>query len=135
MLTQSHFQYRLGSPPLLFLALQRYYHPNFAYGIHTPRTPSHTRTLVPNIKWHGHSNNSYKHSNTFPNQLIGTLFGHRNGHIPFSTQEDPKDKPLLLVKMPIPTNNLVKEMELEFLQIALECKLTKFQGKPILEHV
>ncbi|MED6112341.1 hypothetical protein PIB30_060776 [Stylosanthes scabra] len=54
--------------------------------------------------------------------VIGTIFGNRGGHVWFCVQHDRlSSKPSLLLKFPISTNDLVREMRNGLLRIALEC--------------
>uniref|UniRef100_A0A251V3F9 MIZU-KUSSEI-like protein n=1 Tax=Helianthus annuus TaxID=4232 RepID=A0A251V3F9_HELAN len=54
--------------------------------------------------------------------VIGTIFGHRRGHVWFSVQHDRlKPRPLLLLELSIPTQTLVQEMRFGLVRIALEC--------------
>lgn len=54
--------------------------------------------------------------------VIGTIFGHRRGHVWFCVQHDRvSTKPTLLLELSMPTNQLVKEMTCGLVRIALEC--------------
>lgn len=54
--------------------------------------------------------------------VIGTIFGHRRGHVWFCIQHDRlSSKPLLLLEFPILTHQLVNEMRFGLVRIALEC--------------
>ncbi|ESR42450.1 hypothetical protein CICLE_v10013699mg [Citrus x clementina] len=54
--------------------------------------------------------------------VIGTIFGHRRGHVWFCIQQDRVSmKPTLLLELSMPTNQLVKEMRCGLVRIALEC--------------
>ncbi|KAI8556708.1 hypothetical protein RHMOL_Rhmol05G0274900 [Rhododendron molle] len=53
--------------------------------------------------------------------VIGTIFGHRRGHVWFCVQHDRlSTRPALLLELPIPTHLLVKEMRCGLVRIALE---------------
>lgn len=56
--------------------------------------------------------------------VTGTFFGHRRGHVSFCLQEDtrPSSPPLLLLELAVPTAALAREMEEDFLRIALRSK-------------
>ncbi|KAA8518955.1 hypothetical protein F0562_016271 [Nyssa sinensis] len=55
--------------------------------------------------------------------VIGTIFGHRRGHVWFCIQHDRLNiKPSLLLELSIPTHLLVKEMSCGLVRIALECE-------------
>ncbi|KAI8013804.1 Protein MIZU-KUSSEI 1 [Camellia lanceoleosa] len=55
--------------------------------------------------------------------VIGTIFGHRRGHVWFCVQHDRlSTRPVLLLELPIPTHLLVKEMRCGLVRIALECQ-------------
>ncbi|XP_023545032.1 protein MIZU-KUSSEI 1-like [Cucurbita pepo subsp. pepo] len=54
--------------------------------------------------------------------VIGTIFGHRRGHVWFCVQQDRlRNKPFLLLEFPILTHQLVNEMRFGLVRIALEC--------------
>ncbi|KAG6603628.1 Protein MIZU-KUSSEI 1, partial [Cucurbita argyrosperma subsp. sororia] len=54
--------------------------------------------------------------------VIGTIFGHRRGHVWFCVQQDRlRNKPFLLLELPILTHQLVNEMRFGLVRIALEC--------------
>ncbi|XP_021897402.1 protein MIZU-KUSSEI 1 [Carica papaya] len=60
--------------------------------------------------------------------VIGTIFGHRKGHVWFCIQHDRlSTKPFLLLELSIPTYQLVREMRSGLVRIALECS-----GRPDL---
>ncbi|EPS63970.1 hypothetical protein M569_10812, partial [Genlisea aurea] len=68
-------------------------------------------------------------------KVVGTLFGHRRGHVHFAFQEDFKQRPAFLVELATPTSNLVKEMASGLVRIALECeKKTEKKGGSLLEE-
>ncbi|XP_020203334.1 protein MIZU-KUSSEI 1 [Cajanus cajan] len=54
-------------------------------------------------------------------RVVGTLFGHRRGHVRFAFQENPKLGPAFLLELPTPTSLLVREMASGLVRIALEC--------------
>ncbi|KVI12149.1 protein MIZU-KUSSEI 1-like [Cynara cardunculus var. scolymus] len=54
--------------------------------------------------------------------VIGTIFGHRRGHVWFAVQHDRlKTRPYLLLELSIPTQSLVQEMRFGLVRLALEC--------------
>ncbi|KAK9118269.1 hypothetical protein Scep_016362 [Stephania cephalantha] len=53
--------------------------------------------------------------------VVGTLFGHRRGHVHFAIQEDTKSAPAFLIELATPINGLVREMASGLVRIALEC--------------
>ncbi|KAI3772697.1 hypothetical protein L6452_03889 [Arctium lappa] len=54
--------------------------------------------------------------------VIGTIFGHRRGHVWFAVQHDRlKTKPHLLLELSIPTQSLVQELRFGLVRLALEC--------------
>ncbi|KAL8191771.1 hypothetical protein R6Q57_028502 [Mikania cordata] len=54
--------------------------------------------------------------------VIGTIFGHRRGHVWFAVQHDRlKSRPSLLLELSIPTQTLVQEMRFGLVRLALEC--------------
>ncbi|KAK7348889.1 hypothetical protein VNO80_23637 [Phaseolus coccineus] len=55
-------------------------------------------------------------------RVVGTLFGHRRGHVHFAFQEDPKVGPAFLIQLATPTSVLVREMASGLVRIALECE-------------
>ncbi|KAK6116379.1 hypothetical protein DH2020_049841 [Rehmannia glutinosa] len=69
-------------------------------------------------------------------KVVGTLFGHRRGHVHFAFQEDSKLGPAFLVELATPTSILVKEMASGLVRIALECdkKIEKKGGFKLLEE-
>ncbi|CAJ1932228.1 unnamed protein product [Sphenostylis stenocarpa] len=58
-------------------------------------------------------------------RVVGTLFGHRRGHVHFAFQEDPKVGPAFLIQLATPTSVLVREMASGLVRIALECEKKK----------
>ncbi|OIT35362.1 PREDICTED: protein MIZU-KUSSEI 1-like [Nicotiana attenuata] len=54
-------------------------------------------------------------------RVIGTLFGHRRGHVHFAFQKDPNSKPAFLIELATPISVLVQEMASGLVRIALEC--------------
>ncbi|KAK1423175.1 hypothetical protein QVD17_18470 [Tagetes erecta] len=68
-------------------------------------------------------------------RIVGTLFGHRSGHVHIAFQEDPKLGPAFLVELATPTSFLVREMASGLVRIALECdkKISK-KGFKLLEE-
>lgn len=71
-------------------------------------------TRVPRL---GHYNSS-----NLGTRMVGTLFGHRRGHVHLAFQEDPKLGPAFLIQLAIPTSILVREMASGLVRIALECE-------------
>ncbi|PIN25936.1 hypothetical protein CDL12_01350 [Handroanthus impetiginosus] len=69
-------------------------------------------------------------------KVVGTLFGHRRGHVHFAFQDDFKLSPAFLVELATPTSVLVKEMASGLVRIALECdkKTEKLKGFKLLEE-
>lgn len=68
-------------------------------------------------------------------KVVGTLFGHRRGHVHFAFQEDFKHGPAFLVELATPTSVLVKEMASGLVRIALECdKKVEKKGFKLLEE-
>ncbi|KAI4313988.1 hypothetical protein L6164_026931 [Bauhinia variegata] len=65
---------------------------------------------------------SLHHSSGLGTKLVGTLFGHRRGHVHFAFQEDPKLNPGFLIELATPTSVLVREMASGLVRIALECE-------------
>ncbi|GAA0170623.1 hypothetical protein LIER_40990 [Lithospermum erythrorhizon] len=54
-------------------------------------------------------------------RVVGTLFGHRKGHVHFAFQRDATSQPVLVVELATPISGLVKEMASGLVRIALEC--------------
>ncbi|OWM90327.1 protein MIZU-KUSSEI 1 [Punica granatum] len=54
-------------------------------------------------------------------RVVGTLFGHRKGHVHFALQKDPASQPALLIELATPISGLVREMTSGLVRIALEC--------------
>ncbi|OAY43647.1 protein MIZU-KUSSEI 1 [Manihot esculenta] len=64
--------------------------------------------------------------------VVGTIFGNRRGHVWFCIQHDRLSiKPLLLLELSMPTNQLVKEMQCGLVRIALECDRSDFSSCPL----
>ncbi|PON59925.1 hypothetical protein PanWU01x14_156440 [Parasponia andersonii] len=64
--------------------------------------------------------------------VIGTIFGHRRGHVWFCIQHDRlSSKPFLLLEFPILTHQLVNEMRFGLVRIALECDLSDLGSCPL----
>ncbi|TYK00275.1 protein MIZU-KUSSEI 1-like [Cucumis melo var. makuwa] len=55
-------------------------------------------------------------------RVLGTIFGHRRGHVHFSVQTEGSAKPMFLVELAMPTTALVREMASGVARIALECE-------------
>ncbi|KAK4735434.1 hypothetical protein R3W88_009695 [Solanum pinnatisectum] len=54
-------------------------------------------------------------------RVVGTLFGHRSGHVHFAFQKDSTSQPAFLVELATPISGLVREMASGLVRIALEC--------------
>ncbi|OIT36146.1 PREDICTED: protein MIZU-KUSSEI 1-like [Nicotiana attenuata] len=54
-------------------------------------------------------------------KVVGTLFGHKKGHVHFAFQKDSNSKPYFLVELATPISGLVREMASGLVRIALEC--------------
>uniref|UniRef100_A0A5B6YPV6 Protein MIZU-KUSSEI 1 n=1 Tax=Davidia involucrata TaxID=16924 RepID=A0A5B6YPV6_DAVIN len=54
-------------------------------------------------------------------RVVGTLFGHRRGHVHFVFQRDPASPPAFLIELATPISGLVREMASGLVRIALEC--------------
>lgn len=69
-------------------------------------------------------------------KVVGTLFGHRRGHVHFAFQEEFGLGPGFLVELATPTSALVKEMASGLVRIALECekRAEKKGGPKLLEE-
>ncbi|XAR65370.1 hypothetical protein NMG60_11009469 [Bertholletia excelsa] len=67
-------------------------------------------------------------------RVIGTLFGHRRGHVHFTIQENPNLDPAFQVELPIRTTVLVREMASGLARIALECEKIGEKKKRLLEE-
>ncbi|KGN54300.1 protein MIZU-KUSSEI 1 [Cucumis sativus] len=64
--------------------------------------------------------------------VIGTIFGHRRGHVWFCVQHDRlRNKPFLLLEFPILTHQLVNEMRFGLVRIALECNRVELGFCPL----
>ncbi|KAJ7961358.1 protein MIZU-KUSSEI 1-like [Quillaja saponaria] len=64
--------------------------------------------------------------------VIGTIFGHRRGHVWFCIQHDRlSTKPILLLELSIFTNQLVQEMRSGLVRIALECNRSELESCPL----
>ncbi|XP_055829982.1 protein MIZU-KUSSEI 1-like [Solanum dulcamara] len=70
-------------------------------------------------------------------KVVGTLFGHKHGHVHFAFQKDPNSQPAFLVELATPISGLVNEMSSGLVRIALECdktdekKSTKLIDEPL----
>ncbi|XP_009358785.2 protein MIZU-KUSSEI 1-like [Pyrus x bretschneideri] len=54
--------------------------------------------------------------------VIGTIFGHRRGHVWLCIQHDRRStKPTLLLELSVSTHQLVNEMQLGLVRVTLEC--------------
>ncbi|CAA2996302.1 Hypothetical predicted protein [Olea europaea subsp. europaea] len=53
-------------------------------------------------------------------RVIGTLFGHRRGHVHFAFQKNPSSEPAFLIELATPITGLVHEMASGLVRIALE---------------
>ncbi|KAI9152883.1 hypothetical protein LWI28_002480 [Acer negundo] len=64
--------------------------------------------------------------------VIGTIFGQRRGHVWFCVQHDRlSTRPILLLELSVPTNQLVKEMQSGLVRIALECARPELCSFPL----
>ncbi|KAL2512235.1 hypothetical protein Adt_17835 [Abeliophyllum distichum] len=54
-------------------------------------------------------------------RVVGTLFGHRRGHVHFAFQKNPSSEPAFLIELATPISGLVREMASGLVRIALEC--------------
>ncbi|KAL5708807.1 hypothetical protein ACHQM5_019564 [Ranunculus cassubicifolius] len=64
--------------------------------------------------------------------VIGTLFGHRRGHVCFCIQHDRLNpKPTLFLELSLSTYVLVKEMQCGFVRVALECTRPDLGSYPL----
>ncbi|PSR89163.1 Protein MIZU-KUSSEI like [Actinidia chinensis var. chinensis] len=54
-------------------------------------------------------------------QVVGTLFGHRHGHVHMAFQKDAASEPAFLIELATPISGLVREMVSGLARIALEC--------------
>ncbi|XP_055826625.1 protein MIZU-KUSSEI 1 [Solanum dulcamara] len=54
-------------------------------------------------------------------RVVGTLFGHRRGHVHFAFQKDSSSQPAFLIELATPISGLVREMASGLVRIALEC--------------
>ncbi|XP_016489555.1 protein MIZU-KUSSEI 1-like [Nicotiana tabacum] len=54
-------------------------------------------------------------------RVVGTLFGHKRGHVHFAFQKDPNSQPAFLIELATPVSVLVQEMASGLVRIALEC--------------
>ncbi|KAI4341485.1 hypothetical protein MLD38_026204 [Melastoma candidum] len=54
-------------------------------------------------------------------RAVGTLFGHRRGHVQFTLQRDAASRPTFFVELSMSIGSLVKEMASGLVRIALEC--------------
>ena len=77
-------------------------------------------TRVPRLGLHHNKNSS-----SLGTRVVGTLFGHRRGHVHFAFQEDPKLGPAFLIELATPTSVLVRDMASGLVRIALECEKKK----------
>ncbi|GMN38842.1 hypothetical protein TIFTF001_008072 [Ficus carica] len=62
------------------------------------------------------------HHHQLGTKVVGTLFGHRRGHVHFAFQEEAKLSPAFLIELAMPTSVLVREMASGLVRIALECE-------------
>ncbi|XP_039135884.1 protein MIZU-KUSSEI 1-like [Dioscorea cayenensis subsp. rotundata] len=53
--------------------------------------------------------------------VVGTLYGHRRGHVSFCVQSDPAVPPPFLYEISVPTALLAREMSSGFVRMSLEC--------------
>lgn len=67
-------------------------------------------------------------------RVIGTLFGHRRGHVHLAFQEDARAGPAFLIELAMPTSTLVREMASGLVRIALECEKKKGAKDKLLQE-
>ncbi|XP_057951173.1 protein MIZU-KUSSEI 1-like [Malania oleifera] len=68
-------------------------------------------------------------------RVVGTLFGHRRGHVHFAFQREPSSPPAFLIELATPISGLVHEMASGLVRIALECdKEEERKGVRLLEE-
>ncbi|KAF2288622.1 hypothetical protein GH714_009505 [Hevea brasiliensis] len=78
------------------------------------------------------ANNTLAPSRPSKTMVVGTIFGNRRGHVWLCIQHDRLSiKPLLLLELSMPTNQLVKEMQCGLVRIALECDRSDFSSCPL----
>ncbi|KAK9750519.1 hypothetical protein RND81_02G202500 [Saponaria officinalis] len=72
---------------------------------------------------------------TLGSKVVGTLFGHRRGHVHITFQANPTSAPAFLIELSTPTSVLVREMASGLVRVALECdkKLDK-KGLKLLDE-
>ncbi|GAB4828929.1 hypothetical protein Ancab_018590 [Ancistrocladus abbreviatus] len=74
-------------------------------------------------------------SSALGTRVVGTLFGHRRGHVQIAFQEDPKSHPAFLIELSTPTGVIVREMASGLVRVALECdKKVENKGVKLLEE-
>ncbi|XP_031098686.1 protein MIZU-KUSSEI 1-like [Ipomoea triloba] len=106
-----------------------------------PRPPKpNRRTAVSKIRsalTFGGKRRTGEVSSGLGTRVVGTLFGHRRGHVLFAFQEDPRTGPAFLVELAMPTSGLVREMASGMVRVALECerRTGKKPGKILDEPV
>lgn len=66
-------------------------------------------------------------------KVVGTLFGHRRGHVFLAFQDDPKSAPAVVIELATPTSGLVREMASGLVRVALECDRRR-NGPRLLEE-
>lgn len=62
-------------------------------------------------------------------RVVGTLFGHRRGHVHFAFQKDASSQPAFLIELATPISGLVREMASGLVRIALECNKEEKEEK------
>ncbi|GMH01845.1 hypothetical protein Nepgr_003684 [Nepenthes gracilis] len=68
-------------------------------------------------------------------KVVGTLFGHRRGHVHIAFQDDPKSDPAFSIELSTPTSVLIREMASGLARVALECdKKVEKKGAKLLEE-
>ncbi|GFZ12200.1 MIZU-KUSSEI-like protein [Actinidia rufa] len=72
------------------------------------------------------------HSPGLSPRVIGTLFGHRRGHVHFALQKEPNSPPAFLIELATPISGLVREMASGLVRIALECDKDKEEKKAVV---
>ncbi|XP_002986790.2 protein MIZU-KUSSEI 1 [Selaginella moellendorffii] len=88
----------------------------------TSSSSSATTTTSPPISSNSSSKDHDSSSKRSSSVVTGTIFGQRKGKVVMSIQEDPREPPVMLLELAMPTVLLVKEMSSGLLRIAMECE-------------
>ncbi|XP_014519800.2 protein MIZU-KUSSEI 1 [Vigna radiata var. radiata] len=102
---------------------QDYNHPLQMSSRHATMTTEHKKK--PNLSKLKSALTVFTKRTQLGTRVVGTLFGHRRGHVHFAIQEDPKAGPAFLIQLATPTSVLVREMASGLVRIALECEKKK----------